>query len=230
VTGETGEREEREPSPVPALSQARHIYGRTALLLSGGAGLGMFHFGVVRELRRHGLLPRILSGASAGSIVAAIVCSRTPQQLDELLAGGAEGMARELDLRFFDEKGLFAGDFLAPFGGARAAPLGLRFFDEGVHCTGPWYRGRALYRPVVRAALECTRNDQRAHRRATAGLPRPRGHDLSQVAGQGCLARASLQRGTEASDPSHSRAERKRATLLTVERSGSERPLASTPS
>ena len=92
------------------LAQARHIYGRTALLLSGGAGLGMFHFGVVRELQRHGLLPRILSGASAGSIVASIVCTRTPEQLDSLLAGGAEGMARDLDLNFFDEKGLVAGE------------------------------------------------------------------------------------------------------------------------
>ncbi len=128
---------------MPALSQARHIYGRTALLLSGGAGLGMFHFGVVRELRRHGLLPRILSGASAGSIVAAIVCSRTPQQLDALLAGGAEGMARELDLRFFDEKGLFAGDSCAVRRRARctAGPALLR-------------RGRALYRPVVQGT--CT--------------------------------------------------------------------------
>ena len=91
------------------LSQARHVHGKAALLLSGGAGLGMFHFGVVMELRRHGLLPRIISGASAGSIVAAIVCTRSPSELDELLGGGAEHLAKTLDLNFFDKLCDWAG-------------------------------------------------------------------------------------------------------------------------
>ena len=55
--------------------KARHIHGRTALLLSGGAGLGMFHFGVVRELRRHGLLPRIISGAAAARRARMCMCA-----------------------------------------------------------------------------------------------------------------------------------------------------------
>ena len=48
-------------------------YGRSALMLSGGATLGLFHVGVVRALYREGVLPEVMSGSSAGSIVAATV-------------------------------------------------------------------------------------------------------------------------------------------------------------
>ncbi|MBF0350011.1 MAG: DUF3336 domain-containing protein [SAR324 cluster bacterium] len=48
-------------------------YGRAALLLSGGAGLGFFHLGLVKTLLEHSLLPRVISGSSAGSIIASIV-------------------------------------------------------------------------------------------------------------------------------------------------------------
>lgn len=51
--------------------RASHCYGRSALLLSGGAGLIYFHHGVVQELINEDLLPNVVSGASAGSIVAA---------------------------------------------------------------------------------------------------------------------------------------------------------------
>jgi len=60
-------------------------YGRSALMLSGGATLGLFHVGVVKALFREGLLPTVLSGSSAGSVVAATVCSRTPDEAEELM-------------------------------------------------------------------------------------------------------------------------------------------------
>ena len=41
--------------------------------LSGGAYLGFYHFGVARALWREGLLPRVISGASAGSLIAAML-------------------------------------------------------------------------------------------------------------------------------------------------------------
>ncbi|RYH18195.1 hypothetical protein EON65_27530 [archaeon] len=41
--------------------------------LSGGAYLGYYHLGVVKALFEEGLLPRVISGASAGSIMTAIV-------------------------------------------------------------------------------------------------------------------------------------------------------------
>ena len=51
--------------------RASHCYGRSALLLSGGAGLIYFHHGVVQELINQDLVPNVISGASAGSIVSA---------------------------------------------------------------------------------------------------------------------------------------------------------------
>ncbi len=40
-------------------------YGRSALMLSGGATLGLFHVGVVRALYREGVLPTVMSGSLA---------------------------------------------------------------------------------------------------------------------------------------------------------------------
>ena len=67
------------------INETRHAFGRTALLLSGGAAFGVKHMGVVSALQREGLLPRIIAGTSAGSIVAACVCSRKDDELRELL-------------------------------------------------------------------------------------------------------------------------------------------------
>ncbi|KAH6645247.1 acyl transferase/acyl hydrolase/lysophospholipase [Truncatella angustata] len=79
---------------------ARQSFGRSALLLSGGGTFGMTHIGVLKALFEVNLLPRIISGASAGSIVCSVVCSRTddeiPQHLEEFPYG---------DLAVFEEQG-----------------------------------------------------------------------------------------------------------------------------
>jgi predicted acylesterase/phospholipase RssA len=59
-------------------------YGRSALLLSGGATLGMFHLGVIKALFEAGILPRVISGSSAGSIIASMACTRTDEELPEI--------------------------------------------------------------------------------------------------------------------------------------------------
>ncbi|RKP26007.1 hypothetical protein SYNPS1DRAFT_28275 [Syncephalis pseudoplumigaleata] len=66
----------------------RRAYGRTALLLSGGATFGLTHIGVVRCLKECRLLPRIISGTSSGSIIAAIVCSHKDDEVEQLLLPG----------------------------------------------------------------------------------------------------------------------------------------------
>jgi NTE family protein len=62
------------------------VYGRPALMLSGGALLGLFHFGVVKALFEQDLLPRTVSGSSMGSIIAAWACVHTDEELQELFA------------------------------------------------------------------------------------------------------------------------------------------------
>lgn len=60
----------------------RQGYGRSALLLSGGAGLGVHHFGVIKVLWEQGLLPRVVSGSSAGSLVGSIICTASDAELE----------------------------------------------------------------------------------------------------------------------------------------------------
>ncbi|CAE6445720.1 unnamed protein product [Rhizoctonia solani] len=59
--------------------------GASALCLSGGASFGYYHFGVVRAFLDAGQLPRVIAGTSAGGLVAALVCTRTDDELKELL-------------------------------------------------------------------------------------------------------------------------------------------------
>jgi TAG lipase/steryl ester hydrolase/phospholipase A2/LPA acyltransferase len=79
---------------------SRQAFGRSALLLSGGATFGMNHIGVLKALWEAKLLPRIISGASAGSIVCAVVCTRTEEEIPELLETFCDG-----DLAVFEEDG-----------------------------------------------------------------------------------------------------------------------------
>ena len=60
-------------------------------LCSGGGSLGTFHMGVVKALHSLDALPRVFSGASAGAIVCAIICTRTDEELTETLKVNAVG-------------------------------------------------------------------------------------------------------------------------------------------
>ncbi|ODA79537.1 hypothetical protein RJ55_05131 [Drechmeria coniospora] len=68
-----------------AMLFSRQSFGRSALLLSGGGTFGMTHVGVLKALFEAQLLPRIISGASAGSIVCAVLCTRTDEEIPALI-------------------------------------------------------------------------------------------------------------------------------------------------
>ena len=76
-------------SKIQFFRETAHAYGRTALLLSGGSTLGMYHIGVIKALMEVELLPRIISGSSAGAIIAAIFCSRCEADIPKLFEYGA---------------------------------------------------------------------------------------------------------------------------------------------
>lgn len=65
--------------------ELRHALGNTAVLLSGGASLGVYHIGVLKALFEAGLLPRIIAGSSSGSIMAAVACCRTDDEIPSLV-------------------------------------------------------------------------------------------------------------------------------------------------
>ena len=60
-------------------------FGRTALCLSGGASFAYYHFGVVKALLDADLLPDVITGTSGGALVAALVATRTNDELKALL-------------------------------------------------------------------------------------------------------------------------------------------------
>ncbi len=81
--------------PVPGLEVARkralferaeRVYGRPALILSGGGAFGIYHLGVVKALWEARLLPRIIAGSSMGAIIATAVCNRSDAELAAFFA------------------------------------------------------------------------------------------------------------------------------------------------
>jgi TAG lipase / steryl ester hydrolase / phospholipase A2 / LPA acyltransferase len=75
------------------LRRAHHCYGCSALLMSGSGAFLFFHAGVVKAMWSEGVLPSIISGSSGGSIIGALVCTRTDDELEPYF--DPEFLARE---------------------------------------------------------------------------------------------------------------------------------------
>lgn len=82
--------------------RASHCYGRSALMLSGGGTLGYFHFGVLKALIEQELCPVVISGASAGAFVAAVVGTHTDEEYLDLFRDNR--LAREMTTNSADIK------------------------------------------------------------------------------------------------------------------------------
>eukprot|EP01083_Nonionella_stella_P085112 235828_1 len=66
--------------------EIRHVLGRTALCLSGGGNLCCYHIGVLITMAHNNLLPKIITGSSAGACYAALICTTTDyDQLEDAL-------------------------------------------------------------------------------------------------------------------------------------------------
>lgn len=80
------------------LHDARQAFGRSCLVLQGGAIFGLCHLGVVKALYLRGLLPRIITGTATGALIAALVGIHTEDELLEFLNGDG------IDLTAFAQK------------------------------------------------------------------------------------------------------------------------------
>ncbi|KAF2018733.1 hypothetical protein BU24DRAFT_418274 [Aaosphaeria arxii CBS 175.79] len=69
------------------LHDTRQAFGRSVLVLQGGAIFGLCHLGVVKALHLRGLLPRIISGTATGALIAALVGIHTEDELLGFLTG-----------------------------------------------------------------------------------------------------------------------------------------------
>ncbi|MCJ1478626.1 hypothetical protein MMC13_007307 [Lambiella insularis] len=69
------------------LHDTRQAFGRSTLVLQGGAIFGLCHLGVVKALHLRGLLPRIITGTATGALIAALVSIHTEDELLDFLNG-----------------------------------------------------------------------------------------------------------------------------------------------
>ncbi|EGR52193.1 uncharacterized protein TRIREDRAFT_71259 [Trichoderma reesei QM6a] len=69
------------------IHDTRQAFGRTTLVLQGGAIFGLCHLGVVKALFLRGLLPRIITGTATGALIAALVAIHTEDELPAVLRG-----------------------------------------------------------------------------------------------------------------------------------------------
>lgn len=86
------------------IHDTRQAFGRSTLVLQGGAIFGLCHLGVVKALFLRGLLPRIITGTATGALIAALVAIHTDDELPGVLRG--EG----IDLSAFASKNRTEGD------------------------------------------------------------------------------------------------------------------------
>ncbi|KAH6634333.1 acyl transferase/acyl hydrolase/lysophospholipase [Chaetomium sp. MPI-SDFR-AT-0129] len=81
------------------MHDTRQGFGRSALVLQGGAIFGMCHLGVVKGLLLRGMLPKILVGTGTGAMMAALVGVHPDHELLRILTED------EIDLSAFSSHG-----------------------------------------------------------------------------------------------------------------------------
>ncbi len=99
------------PEVVPAPKPTRPP--RIALALGGGAARGFAHIGVIEVLEENGIRPDIVTGTSAGSLVAAMYASgRTGKELETIALNMDESALTDWS---FPGRGLIRGEALAHY-------------------------------------------------------------------------------------------------------------------
>lgn len=87
--------------------RASLCFGRSALMLSGAGTLGLFHMGVVKALSENGVLPRVISGSSAGAMIAAAIGTHTDEELKHFFE--PKNLAVDTDIKKGFMEWLFLG-------------------------------------------------------------------------------------------------------------------------
>lgn len=77
-------------------------FGRTCLVLSGGASFCMNHFGILKALIKNDLMPEIISGTSGGGMLAALAATRTNKELLSLITPKLVKQIHPFDESFID--------------------------------------------------------------------------------------------------------------------------------
>lgn len=99
----------------PHIVVAPKIPPRIGLALGGGAARGFAHVGVIQVLEEAGIRPSLVSGTSAGSVVAALYASgKNGKQLQKVAETMEEATIADWTLPLFN-RGMLRGDALARY-------------------------------------------------------------------------------------------------------------------
>jgi NTE family protein len=113
-------------TPTPVVVQPK-IPPRIGLALGGGAARGFAHVGVIQVLEEAGIRPSMVSGTSAGSLVAAIYASgKTGKQLQAVAESMEEATFADWTLPLFN-RGMLRGDALGRYVNGQ---VGSRLIEE----------------------------------------------------------------------------------------------------
>lgn len=105
----------QQPAPVMPPEPAAKRPPRIGLALGGGAARGFAHVGVVQVLEEAGIKPAVVTGTSAGSLVAALYASgRTGAQLQQVALEMDEAAFADWTLPLFS-RGVLRGEALGRY-------------------------------------------------------------------------------------------------------------------
>lgn len=115
----TSPKNDTRPEPPPVVPAVLPVVVKTppriGLALGGGAARGFAHVGVIQILEEAGIRPALVTGTSAGSLVAAIYASgKTGKQLQQVAETMEEVTIADWTLPLFT-RGMLRGDALARY-------------------------------------------------------------------------------------------------------------------
>ncbi len=103
------------PAVPTEVTPAAKVPPRIGLALGGGAARGFAHVGVIQVLEEAGIRPNLVSGTSAGSVVAALYASgKTGPQLQQIAETMEEATIADWTLQIFT-RGALRGEALAKY-------------------------------------------------------------------------------------------------------------------
>jgi NTE family protein len=125
------------PSAPVAAAPAVKVPPRIGLALGGGAARGFAHVGVIQVLEEAGIRPTLVTGTSAGSLVAALYASgKSGAQLQQVAETMEEATIADWTLQIFT-RGVLRGEALAKYVNAQVGqkPIEAMVMPLGIVAT-----------------------------------------------------------------------------------------------